>query len=71
MDVASGPHYQHDRESRAAGVRTGTRIALAVLIIAGLCLLAILAATIASFPPEPASEPVLLAPLRWAAVRWA
>jgi hypothetical protein len=71
MDVASGPHYQHDREGRTAGVQTGAKIALALLIIAGLCLLAILATAIASLPPAPESEPVLLAPLRWySSVRW-
>jgi hypothetical protein len=72
MDVASGLHYQHDRKDRTDGIRTGARIAVALLIVAGLCLLAILAAIIASLPPEPASEPVLLSPLRWAtSVRWA
>jgi hypothetical protein len=65
MAVASGPHYQHDRESRTDGVGTATRIVVTLLVLAGLCLLAILAATIGSLPPEPASERVLIAPLRW------
>jgi hypothetical protein len=65
MDVASEPRSQHDRERRDAGPRTGTRTVVTLLIIAALCLLAILVATIGSLPPAPASEPVLLAPLRW------
>ncbi len=65
MDVASGPLYRHAPENQSAGVRIGARIALTLLILAGLCLLVILASTIASLPPEPASERMLIAPLRW------
>ena len=65
MDVASGPRSRHDRERGDAGLGTGTRTVVTLLIIAALCLLAILVATIGSLPPAPASEPVLIAPLRW------
>ena len=65
MDVVSGPLYQHDRAGRTDGVRIRAWIALAILLLAGLCLLVILGAATVSLPPEPVSEPVLIAPLRW------
>ena len=66
MDVASGPLSQHDRRSRTGGVRIVAMSAQTLLTLAALCLLLILAVTIASLPQEPVSEPVLVAPLRWA-----
>jgi hypothetical protein len=65
MDVVSGPLYQHDRDTRTRGVRARAWIALAILLLAGLCLLGILGGASAGLPPEPASESVLVAPLRW------
>ena len=65
MDVASRPLYQHDRETRTSGAPTRAVIAATLLILAGLCLLAVVAGMTAGLLPEPASERVLLAPLRW------
>ena len=65
MDVVSGPLDQRGRDSRTRGVRGLAWIALAILLLVGLCLLVILGGASAGLPPEPVSEPVLIAPLRW------
>ena len=65
MDVVSGPLYQRDRGSRAGAARARASITLAILLLAALFLLVILGGMTAGLPPEPVSEPVLVAPLRW------